>query len=172
MDAVQAASDLTLSVLVVGAIVSDFLYMKISNRLIFLGLGIAPAFRLMGEGMAGIVHYLMNIILPVLLLYFIYLLGVMGAGDIKLFSVIGGFVNFKELVFCMCISFAIGAVFSMGKLLKNRNWEVSLFAGAEYFKDLLRGKRYTYDRNRMGKKNLIHFSLAIGISLLLVKGGM
>ena len=52
---------LTLLAILMAAAVADFREMKISNRLIAFGLFLGLAFRILVEGSAGIVHFLVNI---------------------------------------------------------------------------------------------------------------
>ena len=77
---------LTLLTVLVFAVAADFREMRISNRLIASGLMMGLALRILGEGGAGIVHFLVNISIPVILLFLLFQLRVIGAGDIKLFS--------------------------------------------------------------------------------------
>ena len=78
--------NLTLLTHLTMAVVMDFGNGRISNRLIVSGLIWGLAFRLLGEGSAGAVHFLMNISIPVIL-FLLFSLHIMGAGDIKLFSI-------------------------------------------------------------------------------------
>ena len=102
---------------VLAAAVMDIHFRKISNRLIVIGLGVGLIRRLLLEGSAGLLVGVFQIILPVIFLYLFFLIGALGAGDIKLFSLIGGFVNFKELVTCVIAAFVIGAIWSLVRLL-------------------------------------------------------
>lgn len=163
------ASDLVLYAIVAVAVVLDFKYMRISNRLIFMGIFLALACCLIGRGVSDVIYVLWNISFPVVVLYLFYLLGAVGAGDVKLFSIIGGFVNFKELVSCMAFSFVIGAVWSIGKMLYSGTFFEGLRSGFCYFGELLQGKRVRYPRSSENPENLIHFSLAIFLGLLLAK---
>ncbi len=163
------ASSLVLFVIVIIAVILDFKYMKISNRLILMGLILALAFFIVDRGLSDIIYVLWNISFPVIVLYFLFLLGVIGAGDIKLFSVIGGFINFKELIYCMVFSFVIGAAWSLGKMLYCRTFFVSMDSGRRYFWGLLQGNRMRYPRDTKNPKNLIHFSVAILLGLLMAK---
>ena len=67
--------------------------MKVSNRLILTGLGGSLSFRLLGGESEQIIWFLPDIIIPVIVLYLLYLAGILGAADIKLFSVVSGFTN-------------------------------------------------------------------------------
>ena len=108
---------LTLLTVLVFAVAADFREMRISNRLIVSGLIWGLAFRLLGEGSAGAVHFLMNISIPVILLFLLFSLCILGAGDIKLFSVAGGFLSMRQLLYVILAAFVAAAVIGLGKLL-------------------------------------------------------
>ena len=95
----------------------DFGNEKISNRLIVSGLFWGLAFRLLGEGSAALVHFLVNISIPVILLFLLLQMCAVGAGDIKLFSVVGGFLTTKQLLYVMFAAFAAGAAIGLIKLV-------------------------------------------------------
>lgn len=79
------ASVLTLYAILIVAVVQDITSMRISNRLIIMGLFLSMAFGIVLGGMPRIIQVLLNISIPVIMLYLFYLIGVLGAGDIKLF---------------------------------------------------------------------------------------
>lgn len=165
MDVLHVTSVVLLYIFVITAAAMDLDRMKISNRLILAGLVVSLILRMVQDGVSGLVPYLWNIIFPVIVLYLLYLIGALGAGDIKLFSLIGGFVNFKELVACMAASFLVGAVFSLLKMLACGKWKEQLFAGGSYFLSLFFGEFYRYERDPEDQTNQIHFSLSILIGL-------
>lgn len=140
---------MTLPVLLMMAVVTDFREMKIRNRLIASGLLMGLAFRVFVEGSVGIVHFLVNISVPVILLFLFFRLRALGAGDIKLFSVAGAFLTLRQLLYLMAGSFLIAALIGAGKI-------VYLLCTAGYS-----GK----------KKTLIHFSFAILVSYFIVVWG-
>jgi prepilin peptidase CpaA len=100
------------------AAIMDIRFKRISNRLIVTGLGVGLIRRLLLEGTTGFWVGAIQIILPVVFLYLFFLIGALGAADIKLLSLIGGFVNFKELVACVVAAFVIGAIWSFVRLLR------------------------------------------------------
>ena len=106
---------LTLLTVLVFAVAADFREMRISNRLIASGLMMGLALRILGEGGAGIVHFLVNISIPVILLFLLFQLRVIGAGDIKLFSVAGGFLSMRQLLYVILAAFVTAAVIGLGK---------------------------------------------------------
>ena len=100
---------LTLLTVLVFAVAADFREMRISNRLIASGLMMGLTLR--------IVHFLVNISIPVILLFLLFQLRVIGAGDIKLFSVAGGFLSMRQLLYVILAAFVTAAVIGLGKLL-------------------------------------------------------
>ncbi len=140
---------LTLLTVLVLAVVEDFREMKISNRLIAFGLILGLALRIMGEGGAGIVHFLVNISIPVILLFLLFQMRALGAGDIKLFSVAGGFLTMRQLLYVMLAAFFSAALIGLGKLLYQKK-------AAGIFRH---------------QRTLIHFSTSILIGYFIVVWG-
>ena len=141
------------------AVGMDLKSMRISNRLILIGLGISLIRRFFYAGIPGILTGMILIFIPVILLYLLFLAGALGAGDIKLFSVIGGFVTLEELLCCISLSFLFAAIYSLGKLLWNRRLFSSLQKVFSYVKRLSQGGIVPYEVDEEG--NYIHFSVAI-----------
>lgn len=157
--------------LVLIAVVMDLRKTKISNRLILVGLGISLIRRVVLEGGVGILIWLFQISFPVVILYLFYLMGALGAGDLKLFSLIAGFINFKELCICIISAFVVGGVFSFLKML----WEAILFSGMKnglaYGFYLLQGNLAPYPKPE-DKKHYIHFSIPILCGLIYATIGL
>lgn len=172
MDAIGVASNLILYGIIIIAVVQDFYSMRISNWLIGIGLAFGLGFRIILEGPTAIVYFLVNITTPVIVLYLFFLIGAIGAGDIKLFSVIGSFVNFKQLILCIGVSFLIGACLATFRMIQNRNLQRSVFHALGYFKELMQGNFFSYRQIGFEQQNVIHFSFAICLGIFVVKGGM
>jgi prepilin peptidase CpaA len=164
------ASDLVLLGFLILAVIQDFYSMKISNRLIFVGIVSGLAIHIWGYGWSGIGTVLWNISFPVIVLYLFYLVRAVGAGDIKLLSVVGSFFNFKELVLCIAASFLIGALFSLLKLLYSGRLLPGIREGMGYLCSLASGEHAVYEKDTADGSNVIHFSLAILIGAALAKG--
>lgn len=87
---------------------------------------------------------------------------VLGAGDIKLFSVISGFTGFWELTEIIFYSFFAGAVFSSIVFIRNHNLSARLIYVSDYIrKSLIAKSILRYDHESDGKQNVIPFSAAI-----------
>lgn len=102
------------------AVAADFKEMRISNRLIVSGLFWGLALRVMTEGGAGIIHFLVNISIPVILLFLFFQLRALGAGDIKLFSVTGAFLTTEQLIELMITAFLVACVAGIIKMLRQK----------------------------------------------------
>lgn len=110
---VKLISHLMLYILLTVAAIGDFKNYRISNRLILTGLGCAFLFRLVGGKVASIIWFLPDIVFPVVILYFLYLSGILGAGDIKLFSVVCAFTNLRFTALCMAAAFVAAAGYGL-----------------------------------------------------------
>ena len=131
------------------AVYTDMTQTRISNRLIVLGLFIAFLFRIGREGSIGVLFFVINIMIPVILLYLLFQMRALGSGDIKLFSMLGAFISTEQLIKVMVWAFVIGAVFGMVKMVYK--W---IFQGCM----------------RM-ELTQIHFSPVILIAYIVVTGG-
>lgn len=170
MNVVQILAARTLLVILAAAVIQDFMYMKISNRLILMGILFSLAFGYETGGFKQVLYVLANLSFPVIMLYLLYLLGVLGAGDIKLFSIIGGFTNFRMLISCMLFSFLAAAVIAIGKMLYNRNLTASLVKAGMFFRGLKQTGIVSYHKEWAEERNLIHFSVAILIGYIIAAG--
>lgn len=146
---------------------------KISNRLILSGWILGCIRNFSEYGWKGSIYFLIQISLPVLVFYLLFLMRAFGAGDIKLFSVIGSCIGLKGFIKVVMFSFVAGAVSSLFVLIRNRNSYERIAYFFSYFKAALCTKSITkYDYESDGKQNYIHFSIAILTGFLMYLGGM
>ena len=169
MDVAEMTSILVLITLLSVAVIQDMRSMKVSNRLILSGLIISLVFWVILGGTSQIFFFLGNIFLPVIMLYLFYVFGILGAGDIKLFSVIGGFINFKMLMDCVFFAFVAGACLGVLQMIRHRNLRTSLWHSMDYIRQLLQGKYITYTAYGVKEQNKMHFSIAILIGLIIAR---
>lgn len=158
---VQNACDLVLLAILGVAVVLDYRFLRISNRLILFGIVLAVCLHLAIYGLEGIVSVLWNISFPVIVLYLFYLVGALGAGDIKLFSVIGGFVNFQMLLNAMAFALVISAAYALVKLLCARELRVRVISGLMHLWHVAGGENRPYPKDLAQSRNVIHFSLPV-----------
>lgn len=131
---------LLLSLLLLAA-VQDLLAGKVSNKLIVAGLSIGSLFQAAEYQALGIYYFLRNISVPVILLYLLFQMRVLGAGDIKLFSMTGSILTIGKLFQCMAYSFLAAGVFAAFLLAADYNRRRTLAYAAEYLLDVLCTKK-------------------------------
>lgn len=144
------------------AAVTDIQSLRISNRLIVSGLFLGCFFQILESGVKGIGVFLLNVSIPVILLYLLFLIRALGAGDIKLFSMIGGIWGLQVLCITIAVSFLMAAAMSFCKILYHRNLISRLRVFREYTERVLAYRRLLeYPQDFQGNQHIIHFSIAI-----------
>ena len=87
---------------------------KIPNQLIALGYVAGLFINVAQYHLAGTLIFIFNITWPILLLYLLYLVGGLGAGDIKLFSVMAPMVGAGMTENVMILSLFLAAAVAVG----------------------------------------------------------
>lgn len=152
---------LCLILLSIGAVM-DIQSFRISNRLIVSGFILGFLLQILESGVKGAGVFLINVSIPVILFYLLFLIHALGAGDIKLFSMIGGIWGFQMLCKTIILSFLVGAVMSLCKLLRHRNLISRLLVLKGYVCQVIRAGRLSmYPQEFQEKQHVIHFSIAI-----------
>lgn len=140
---------------------------KIRNRLIFTGLAARFFFQVAEAGWKGAGVFLRNVSIPVILCYLLFLMHALGAGDIKLFSVIGGIWDLHILKLTIIISFLVAAGMSLWKMLYHHNLISRLCILGKYlYQVIVTFQLPEYPKGDQGKQHIIHFSIAIFIGFL------
>lgn len=129
------------------------------------------------RGVPGVLFWFSGILVPLLCLFWLFLFRMLGAGDIKLLSALGGILGPAAILKCVCLSFLFGAILSIGILIICGNIRQRLFKLIIYFRNMavMKLQRRTsvpvpYRNGRQGME-YIHFSVPILLSVLLWLGG-
>jgi prepilin peptidase CpaA len=147
----------------------DFVTGKVSNKLILPGLLSGLVFALILDGTRGLEEYFMGVMTPIVILILVFAIGGIGAGDVKLFAVIGGFIGAQGVFQCILASLMIGAVISLGKILINKTFFACFNNLINYISKTYYMQKYQIYKRE--KNNTIHFTLPIFISVLIYMGG-
>ncbi len=151
-----------LMLLLSGAVITDLESERISNQLIIFGLVAGIIFQIANHGAIGILVFLGNILFPILILFPLFLIHAFGAGDIKLFAVVSGFVGVSFMPGLIAASFVTAAFYSWLKMVKNRNLCARICYLTSYIKEGIITKKWpAYYKKSEGKKNIVHFSVFI-----------
>lgn len=149
---------------------------RIPNGFILLGIACGIACSLIsGRALPGI---LASVFSAFLLMYPLYKIGAFGAGDVKLFVLIGSFQNIGEATAILAGAFVIGAGFSLVKLAVEQNGRERLQYFFSYLREICRTghwKVYGEDLKQDYHtycKNKIHFAVPILFSVVCRIGGL
>ena len=77
-------------------------------------------------------------------LYFLYLSGILGAGDIKLFSVVCAFTNLRFTALCMAATFVAAAGYGLISMVLKKELFVRMRDGFLYLNGILCGRFMRY----------------------------
>ena len=87
-------------------------------------------------------YFLFGMLFPILALYILFYFHMLGAGDIKLLSAVGGFLGVPAILKCMIVSFLSGAVLSIGIILVCGNLPQRLTKFFNYFQTYFTKRKY------------------------------
>lgn len=90
----------------------------------------------------GIADSAASVSLAFLLLYPLFKIGALGAGDIKVLMMAGSFLSVKDFLAVLAAAFVTGAVFSLAKLLAEHNGRERMFYLLYYVSDVIRNRRW------------------------------
>ncbi len=154
--------------------ISDLKAHKVSNRLIVIGLVTGLYTQWVRFETVGIKVWGQGIMVPIIILSILFVFHVLGAGDIKLFSVVGGFLGPHQVVLVILLAFVIGAFFSIIHMIRFKIIFYRLQYLANYFHNILRDRKLRpyYVHGEDDPRAVIPFSVTIFISvfILLVLG--
>ncbi len=175
-------------ILLMPAVIMDFFFDKIYNEWILVLFMTGMSYVIWNGGLEGAIKALVSMTIPFFLLYPLFMIGVMGGGDVKLLSVMGSFFTVKEIFVCVMVSFLLGAIFSLLKMAAEKNFLQRLRYLLSYVCDVFKSKEwklYEIQKNKFAQKNgseeikarkernkgKIHFALPVLLSVMLLKGG-
>ena len=169
---------IVLVILLFFAAVLDFYRGKIPNILVIAGCCYGLVRLIYYQ---NILKFIPGIVFPFIVLYPLYKIGVIGAGDIKIFSMIGFYFPFMESIFCIFTAFLLGALVSVFSFIRYENfWERMTYLFSYLRECLFTGHfRYYYLDSKgkqishsMESKSKIHLAIPIFFSVLLHIGGV
>lgn len=106
-------SHVVLMTLLTLAAISDVMARTVPNGLIFIGLMVALVLSASLEGFSGLGCMALGLSAGILLFFPIYMVGLLGAGDVKLIGVVGAFLGLHQLLVSSLFVFLMGGVISL-----------------------------------------------------------
>lgn len=116
------------------ALISDIKYYKIRNKITvtFILTGLLTGFCI--QGCKGVLNSFFGIVLPCVLLFALYAIRMLGAGDIKLFCALGAIFGWKYIIAIMAYSFLAGGIIAILLMATRRNAKIRFIHFCNYFK--------------------------------------
>ena len=134
---------------------------KIPNTLILSGLLMGLYVCLMAEGIGGVVTFVWKALWPILVLFLLFLIRALGAGDIKLFSVISVFLSTRETAYVIAVSFLLGAFVSLLRMLRRRQTLYRVGLLMAYARSCVAAKRLRSYETVEESESYLHFAVCI-----------
>lgn len=156
------------------AVLEDFRKSKISNWWVLFGIIVGFLFFLAEGEKEVLINGIAGMSIPFVLLFLLYLLRVLGAGDVKLFMVAGLFLGKEGIIEALVGAFLAGGIYAGCKLIKTKGFKSRFLYLGQYVKRILvTGKPEEYVKGPWERKAVIHFSLCIFLGCLLpvIQGG-
>lgn len=153
------------------AVLMDFLMEKVVNSFICAGLLAGLILQSHMWHIKGIWVYVTGVLMPFFLLLPLFYFHMLGAGDIKLFCVLGGILGLESIFKIMICSFVLGAVLSLAFLISCGNLKERCVYFFHYMYQYLITKEERPYRKRGKQAENIHFTVPIFLGVMLYAGG-
>ena len=145
---------------------------KVPNGLILWGYAGGFIYAICEKGASGILEAIISLVWPILLLYVLFRIRALGAGDIKLISVISLFLNGHQVINIIYLSFLIGAGFGAIRLVRHRQIIAHLYMFSDYIQSVIREKRPIHYHGSDDGLGRIHFCGCIFAACAIVLTGI
>lgn len=155
------------------ACIYDYRDRRIPNWLIGVMAVQGAVWRFLDRGMWGVCLWLGGMVTIVVLLYPLFKIGSLGAGDVKLFGVTAGFLPFEKILLFLFFSLLIAAVISLIKMWKDKSFGHRMRYLSGYLVSVVKSGRWRlYSRKGEGKETGICLAGPAFFSILLYLGGV
>lgn len=160
-----------ISVLVIAAFV-DILSYRIPN--LWIGIGMAAGFVLKADegGFPLLIQTLLQLVIIFAVFYPFYLIKGLGAGDIKLFMMLGCYIRGASYIHCLLAAMLLAGVWAVLKMLWQQESRQRLsYLGRYCKKAAMTGVLDEYEIDKGNRKSVIRLSVPVLCSVLLWYGG-
>jgi prepilin peptidase CpaA len=101
--------------------VSDMFFRKADNKVLLYALVYAVIIQVLRHGSGGFINSISGIFTGLAIMIPFYLLGGIGAGDVKFTATVGAFTSWLFMLYAIFLTSVAGAVIALGVLIKRRN---------------------------------------------------
>lgn len=154
------------------AVIMDLYKMRVKNSWILCSLLAGAGTCLWQKGFAGLIKFVPGMLMPLVVLGWLFYFRMLGPGDIKIFCALGGIMGPAKILWCICFSFLCGAGISLAVLFCCGGiWQRMAYLAAYLMEYLRTGSTKPYYRRESTLEN-IHFTVPIFMSVMLYTGGL
>lgn len=161
----------------VPAVITDLKTAKIPNFIIVSGYVTGFCYQAVCHGYAGVWEGILGALFPIVVLFPVFYIRGLGAGDLKLLSVAGCFFTLQKSIDCLIITIFFGAILSVVKMLYQHNFTERIQYLISYVRDVYTTGQFqkynmeTYNAQLKDMESRIHMSVPVLLSALLCIGG-
>lgn len=154
------------------AMLMDIKDTRIDNGWLLFMLSVSFAMKIIQEGVAGIGMFILGAGVPFIMLFWLHIFHMLGAGDIKLLCVLGSMIGPRKIGTGIIYILGIGAVLSLFILLFYADLGKRLRYLWQYISVSIAKKEIQpYYRSGMELEN-IHFTVPVFLGMVLYAGGI
>lgn len=155
------------------AVIVDLHSYRIPNLCVLAGALAGMVMMYMSYSFEGILVACVSMLFIFMVFYPFYLIGGLGAGDIKLFMMTGCFISQKQMIIYLLVTFVIAAIAAAVKLLMYHESRQRLVYLGRYLKKLmLTGQPENYNTDKGNAHCVVRLSVPAFISLLMMYAGI
>lgn len=163
--------EILISVLIFAAL-TDILYFRIPNIFIVTGMTAGLICKYLQGGTSALTVTVLQIMVLFLLLFPFYMIGGIGAGDVKLLMMVGCYMEKTTYYHSIVVTMLLAGMVSVVKMICVPQCRQRLYYLFGYMrKVVLTGAIDTYEINRKNEKEVIRLSVPTLCSVLLLYGG-
>ncbi len=151
----------------------DWRFYRIPNACIVIGIVAGLILRSVTYPVIELIELLGTVVVVFLFLYPFYLLGALGAGDVKLFIMVACYIKGEQLMRYLLVTMLLAAVISILKMVLYEESRARLFYLGKYVrKVVMTGAMDEYQVDKKQRNCIIRLSIPAFISLLLLCTGI
>lgn len=144
---------------------ADLKWQRIPNKLILIGYLMAAMLRYTSNGWMGVLTGVLTGAAGIMMLYIFYMIGAVGAGDVKLFSVIGSacgmMVMWQSALYALIFAGMAALVF----ILRKRQMQIRFHLLFSHIISCIRCRRFV-SYSALEQEGYLHFAVYISLGYM------
>lgn len=180
MELVEIIPFVVVTVVSMIACVTDLKSFRIANSITFPLAVSGIVFQAIVYGLAGLQNSILGLMFGGLVLMLLYLIGGMGAGDVKLLAAVGAWLGIPAIVYVFIVAATVSSVYSFSLLIAQGRLTSAVTTVRVVVQQLVVVGRHLGSEERVesvvkqadSRKRLVPFALMVTIGVIVVMIGM